>query len=569
MTRRYASYALTALALLLLAACRTTPALTTDDVTATPAMMEVVGGRVPVVINGRVPEKFMKPDAMLTLTPRLVYGASDTPLTLSPVRFRGEKVEGTEQEIPFATGGNFSIRTDFPYDSAMQQARLYLDVTLKEGKDAPRDLPSLSIGRGTVATSTLAARTLRTLPGTPVQGTYYKRLMEGRTRSIRQLLKEVNLRNSVLSAMPVADFVRTLDNIDIDAATTRLAPLSPSEIYFDGGLKSMEGKEHRLLTASAATIARIEATAAADTLLTRADWQDFTLLVQMGNLDVRDSLLEALTTYVAPAEQQEHLRRFRKRYDTLLRATMPRLKRYRSLAVYDITGRSESELLATARTKPEALSVEDLLLSAALLDDDGERQACYEAALRRAPKDYRASTNLCCLAINRGDYATAEAFADKALLQNDKSAELNANKALLRLLDGDENGALAFISADDTTANAQLLRGALSLLHGDYRSAVKLAAGSLSNVAALAQLLTRDYRAAAATLRSILSPDATTFYLKAVTAARTGSAARIAPNLTEAFRADPTLRSYAVHDAEFNRYVGRDDVQEALRQPQH
>lgn len=567
MTVRGASSLLTALSLLLLAACKSTPQLTTDDVTATPAMMEVVGGRVPVVINGRVPEKFMQPNAVLTLTPRLVYGASDTPLTLSPVRFRGEKVDGTEQEMPFATGGNFSIRTGFPYDTAMQQARLYLDVTLKEGKDAPKMLPSLHIGRGTVATSTLASRTLRTLSGTPVRGTYYKRLMEGRTRSLRQLLKEVNLRNSVLSAMQTADFVRTLDNIDIDQATTRLAPLSPSALYFDGALKSTDAEEHRLLSASASTIARLEATAAADTLLTRADWQDFTALVEMGNLAVRDSLLEALTTYVAPSERDEHLRRFRERYDTLLRATMPRLKRFRSLAIYDITGRSESELLAVARKKPAALSVEDLLLSAALLDDAEEKQACYEAALRRAPKDYRAPNNLCCLAIDRGDYATAEAYADKALLQNDKSAEVNANKALLRLLSGDETGALAFISADDTTANAQLLRGALSLLHGDYRSAVKLTAGSISNVAALAQLLTRDYRAATATLRSILNPDATTFYLKAVTAARAGRAARIAPNLTEALSADPSLRPYALHDAEFSRYAGRNDVQKALTQP--
>ena len=45
---------------LMLTSCGKLGELTADNFTVTPSPMEMVGGQVPVTINGRFPEKYMK-----------------------------------------------------------------------------------------------------------------------------------------------------------------------------------------------------------------------------------------------------------------------------------------------------------------------------------------------------------------------------------------------------------------------------------------------------------------------------------------------------------------------------
>lgn len=557
---------LTAL-LFFVAACHHAPQLTADDVTATPAFMEVVGGRIPVVINGRVPEKFLKPTALLTLTPRLTHSNATQELTAAPLCLRGEKLKTEDQEISYDNGGNFSLRTSFPYDSTMQHACLYLDIRLREGRHAEKSLPSLAIGRGTLATSTLSLRALHSLSPVMVSGTYQDRLDAEREQSVRSLLKEVHLRNSVLGSLSTADFVRTLTTIDIEQRSMFLRPLSTSQMLFpdEGGA---EVKKHgRLQDADASTIARIEAEATADTSLSRRDWSDFYTFVKASNLAVRDSLLTILSTYVEPEGTNTALQRHRANYDSVLRAVMPRLKRYRSFALYDITGKSERELLLTARKKPASLSAEELLLCASLLDDSNAKLACYEAAERRAPTDYRVLNDLAAFYMLRGEYKRAEIYIDNALMHRKKVKAVNVNKALLRLYADDVREAERFLEAAGTIDNAREMRGALALLRGDFAEAAEQLTPGTSNMTVLAQLLTRDYAAASETLRHIFTPDATTYYLRAVLAARTARSEQIAPALRQALTLDPSLRPYAQQDAEFDKYLGRTDVQSVLAEP--
>lgn len=554
-------------ALLWLTACHHAPLLTADDVTATPTLLEVRGGRVPVVINGRIPEHFLRPDALLSLTPRLVYGGGLKQLEATPLQLRGSKREGDAQEISYATGGNFSLRTEFPYDSAMQQAELRLLPTLQVGRQAPTSLPPMSVAQGTVATSTLADRALRSLQGLQAMGRYQHRLLDGRNSALNRLLQEVNLRNSVLDKLSTEDFIRTLDDIDLDLLSTRMTPIPRSELYFKELIGQNDDGTHRLLSADNATVARLEAEAAADTTFTRADWSDLTYLLRACNLSARDSLLAALTTYVAPSERGERFKTFLARYGALLRAVIPRLKRSRSFAVYDITGYGEHELLQLGRERPEALGADDLLLCAALADDAPTQQACYEAAMRRDSTDYCAHNNLCCLSLAEGHFTAAEAYADEALQHSGSAPEPAVNKALLRLIAGDAAGAEHYLDAAGEADGAQLLRGVLALRRGDYAEATQRFSGSTSNMAALAQLLARDYQTAAKTLASILEPDATTDYLKAIVAARTGRPALAAENLRAALRAAPELIPYARRDAEFRRYSGEEAFQDLFATP--
>ena len=65
--------------------------------------------------------------------------------------------------------------------------------------------------------------------------------------------------------------------------------------------------------------------------------------------------------------------------------------------------------------------------------------------------------------------------------------------------------------------------GVYYLRQGDYQTAAKAFGDSKSNNAALAQILNKDYSAAQSTLEAVKAPNATTYYMMAVVAARTNN----------------------------------------------
>ena len=105
-------------------------ALSADNFNVVPNPMETEAGKVPVTINGKFPEKYLKKKAVVTVIPELrcsngevVQGQSAT--------FQGEKVQGNNQTISYKVGGNYTMTNNFNYVPAMQKSELYL--TSSEG----------------------------------------------------------------------------------------------------------------------------------------------------------------------------------------------------------------------------------------------------------------------------------------------------------------------------------------------------------------------------------------------------------------------------------------------------
>ena len=110
-TLRFSLIALTTS--LLLAACTKQVQLTADNFNVTPQMLEEAGGRVPVVINGRFPEKFMNRKSTVAITPVLRYQGGET--RGETMTFQGEKVRGNAQETSYRLGGNYTQRSVFDF----------------------------------------------------------------------------------------------------------------------------------------------------------------------------------------------------------------------------------------------------------------------------------------------------------------------------------------------------------------------------------------------------------------------------------------------------------------------
>ena len=121
---------------------------------------------------------------------------------------------------------------------------------------------------------------------------------------------------------------------------------------------------------------------------------------------------------------------------------------------------------------------------------------------------------------------------------------------MLALQQGDVATAEQYISKATGANGLNEVLGNLHLAQGKYALAEQDFAGLNTNSAALAQLLNKNYQAAAQTLRSVKNADATTDYLSAIVNARTGNNSAAAQALRAAIAKDPSLAAYAAKDLE-------------------
>ena len=97
--------------------------------------------------------------------------------------------------------------------------------------------------------------------------------------------------------------------------------------------------------------------------------------------------------------------------------------------------------------------------------------------------------------------------------------------------------------------------GTYYTMKGDYNAATKAYGNTVSNNAAVQQILNEDYASARKTLDAVAEPNATTAYLKAVVAARTNDRDGVYSNLKTAVAKDTTLKAKAAKDLEFAKFA--------------
>ena len=95
------SFLLLAFAAGSLASCSKMGALSADNFTVVPSPLEAVSNEVPVTINGRFPEKYMKKKATMTITPTIEYQGQK--IALAPIELQGQKAKAKGTVIPFKT----------------------------------------------------------------------------------------------------------------------------------------------------------------------------------------------------------------------------------------------------------------------------------------------------------------------------------------------------------------------------------------------------------------------------------------------------------------------------------
>ena len=544
---------LSAASVLFMASCSKMGPLSADNFTVTPNPLESQGGKVAATVNGTFPEKYMKKKAVVTVTPELRYANGQVAKGQSAT-FQGEKVMGNDQTISYKVGGRYTMKTSFDYVPEMQKSDMYLTFDARKGKKV-YNVPAVKVADGVIATSELYRRTLASENGVIAPDTFQRVNAKKQEANIKFLINQANIRKSELKNNSVQEFVEMLKKINADREGLNIqnveiqAYASPEGgVKFNDKLAGQRKNQSEKYVKS--TLKKTKVDAALDAHYTAQDWEGFQKLVAASNLQDKDVILRVLSMYEDPQEREQQIRNMSAGFQELANGILPELRRSRLIINYETIGRSDEQIKEQYKNDASKLSADELLYSATLDETPAKQEEIYKKTVEAYPNDYRAYNNLAALALAKGDKQAAQQYAAKAAQLGSDTPEAQANLGLISLINGNVQDAERAISKGANSENVKAALGALNIAKGNYAQAESDFGKTASNTAALAQILNKNYAAAAKTLDKVENPNAMTDYLHAIAAARRGNKFAAASYLKEALQKDASLKEYADNDLE-------------------
>lgn len=541
--------------------------LSSDYFTTTPQVLEAIGGKVPVTINGKFPEKYFNKKAVVTVTPVLKWNGGQA--VGSPVTFQGEKVEGNDQTINYKVGGSYTMKTSFDYVPEMAKSELYLQFTAKVGKKEVA-ISEVKIADGVLSTSELVGNTLRSATPANAEDAFQRVIKQAKEANIQFLIQQANIRASELKSEGIKAFNEAMADIKADEANKVLnnvevtAYASPDGEY-DLNEKLAGNREGNAAKYVEKQLKKAKLEGNVDTKYTAEDWEGFKELVEKSNIQDKEVILRVLSMYTDPERRETEIKNLSSVYGTLADEILPQLRRARLTLNYELIGRSDEQILNTYASAPKDLSVEEMLYAATLVEGASDKEAIYKKVTEIYPADYRAFNNLAELAYKNNDLETAINYLQKAAKLNPSAAEVNTNLGLIALAQGEKSKAETYFSKGSGAKTLNESLGNLYIAQGQYDRAVSSFGEAKTNSAALAQILAKDYNAAKNTLQAVSNPDGYTDYLMAIIGARTNNTSMVVSNLAKAVKKDSSLAKKALTDLEFSKFMTNADFLNALK----
>ena len=546
---------LVALLVLAFSSCSKMGELDPSYFTTDPEVLEAIGGKVPVTITGKFPEKYFKKTATVEVTPVLRWDGGEA--KGQPAMFQGEKVEGNDQTISYKMGGTYTMKASFDYVPEMAKSELYLDFKIKKGKKE-YTIPSVKIADGVIATSELP--TVKSANAAYAADAFQRIIKQAQEAQIMFLIQQANIRASELKSEGIKDFNKKVVAINGDKKNFKLNNIEISAYASpDGGVKLNTGlaedRQENTEKYLNKQLKKGEIETQVDAKYTAQDWEGFQELVSKSNIQDKDLILRVLSMYQDPEQRETEIKNISSVYKTLADEILPQLRRARLTANYDVIGRSDEEINAAFDAKEDSISVDELLYAATLTQDNARKEAIYKRAIEKYPNDFRAYNNLGMMSYAAGDLNAAENYFKQAASKSANAAEVNTNLGLCELCKGNVAQAETYLSKSTGANTANEALGNLYIKQGQYDRAVQAFGDTKTNSAALAQILAKDYNKAKTTLEGVKNPDAYTDYLMAIVGARTNNADLVKSSMAKVGQKDANLKASAQNDREFAKYA--------------
>ncbi len=546
---------LVALLVLAFSSCSKMGELDPSYFTTDPEVLEAIGGKVPVTITGKFPEKYFKKNATVEVTPVLRWDGGEA--KGQPAKFQGEKVQGNDQTISYKAGGTYTMKASFDYVPEMAKSELYLDFKIKKGKKE-YTIPSVKIADGVIATSELP--TVESANAAYAADAFQRIIKQAQEAQIMFLIQQANIRASELKSEGIKDFNKKVVAVNGDKKNFKLNNIEISAYASpDGGVKLNTGlaedRQENTEKYLNKQLKKGEIETQVDAKYTAQDWEGFQELVSKSNIQDKDLILRVLSMYQDPEQRETEIKNISSVYKTLADEILPQLRRARLTANYDVIGRSDEEINAAFDAKEDSISVDELLYAATLTQDNARKEAIYKRAIEKYPNDYRAYNNLGMMSYAAGDLNAAENYFKQAASKDANAAEVNTNLGLCALCKGNVADAETYLSKSTGANTANEALGNLYIKQGQYDRAVQAFGDTKTNSAALAQILAKDYNKAKTTLEGVKNPDAYTDYLMAIVGARTNNADLVKSSMAKVAQKDANLKASAQNDREFAKYA--------------
>lgn len=522
----------------------------------TPSPLEVKGGQVEVKIDGTIPPKYFNKKAVVVATPVLKYTGGET--ALQPTKLQGESVQDNNKVIKYAEGGSFSYTDKIPYKPEMQVSELVVRGQGTLGKQAA-DFPEVKIADGIIATELLVVKDARPIM---VNDKYVRVTSDKMEADIKYMINKADVRPSELKKAEVANLKSSIIALAADS-TKKITAIEISAYASPDGPVELNEKLSEKRKESANDVLKKDLkkekikTISDDIfkyLVTAEDWDGFKSLMEKSDVKDKELILRVLSMYSDPIVREKEIKNISAAYDDVKVKILPELRRSKYTVNIEITGKSDEQLLAIAQSKPDTLTLEELLYAATLTADMNTKLAIYQAASSQNPGDFRAKNNTGYVLAKLGRMSEAKTAFEAAKGIEDNEVVKN-NLGVCAMAEGDLKTAEdLFTAALGAGEAANYNLGIIKITQGNYADAMKYFGATCEVNAALAKILAKEHDSALTTLNCVKSEDALVYYLRAVVGARTQNTDMLFTNLRTACGKSAELKANAAKDLEFAKY---------------
>ena len=510
-------------------------------VTCNPGVLQLVGDKIPAEISVTYPSGYFHPEAILVVTPVLVYeGGSQTGPS---VTYQGEKVKNNYWVVA-KDGGTMKQNVVFDYVKGVENCYLELrSVAFYRSKQI--DIPSIKVADGCVTTAQLVDLSGAYSYAEDGYQTILHKSYEG------QILYDVNsaeVKKSQLRSQSIKELQEVLKQIEENDRTSVTGTQIVAYASPEGG-KDYNAKlsDKRAGTAEKAWGKINNTGAKADDVTVQSigqDWDGFQEAVSNSDIKDKELILRVLSMYSDPAVRESEIRNMSQIYTEISDKVFPELRRARFIANYDFKNFTDEELEELSNKAINMLDEPALLKVAANTEDPQRKSVLYNVAEQKYGSQ-KALQNLCAMYLDKGEPTVADFYVQKLKDQNAPEV-LNAKGVIAMLRKDFAAAAENFKKAGTKEALSNL--GALKIAQGDYQGAVADLKDDKGTNKALANILAGNLDAAS---QALTGNDGLTDYLKAIIAARKGNVAEAKAAIKSASEKDASLAERAAKDIEF------------------
>ena len=507
-----------------------------------PEVLALVGDKIPADLTVTYPEGYFAPNAVMVVTPVLVYEGGEQ--TGTAFVYQGEKVKDNYKVVTKA-GGTVKEHVDFAYAKGVEKSHLELRSIVYYGKKR-LNVPAIKVADGVICTQNLISKNGHYSMKDDGYQYVIHSAVEGQ---IMYDVNSANVKNSELRSQSIKDLQAALEAIAEDPRYT----VSGNQIVAYASPEGGEKLNAKLSDKRAASAQKAwnkisdKKDASVEVKSVGQDWEGFQEAIEKSNLEDKDLILRVLSMYSDPAVREKEIKNMSQVYTDISKNVFPDLRRARFITEVDYQNFTDSELEELAEKAIGTLDETALLKVAANSDNVARKENLYKRAMDKFNSD-KAKFNLGVLALNENDPDKAATYFNK--IKNADDGDVINAKGVCNLQKGNIAAASTlFKNAGTPEAKANL--GVLDVLNGKYADAVTKLAGSEGNDAAVAYILNNQLDKAAA---AINCDCAKADYLRAIIAARKGDKTNARGYANKAVSKDPSLKEALTNDAEFAKY---------------